>query len=128
MPGTKTTLSAPLVTALACVPLLVGCEGSSIPNDFWGDFANYRTKPHYRAFAMTKGGQLAERAAGYSWSGGSVDAAIEKALELCQEFRELHRCRVFYIGDIKVEGMSDEELKHAKEVYRGNRSATNDDL
>ena len=116
------------MAALACVALLMGCEGSSIPNDFWGDFANYRTKPHYRAFAMTKGGQLAERSAGYAWSAESVDAAIQKSLELCQELRELHKCRVFYIGDINVEGMSDEELKHGKEVYRRNRSATNDDL
>ena len=128
MPDTKTALRIPLVAALACFGMLAGCEGSSIPTDFWGDFENYQTKPHYRAFAMTKGGHSTQRAIGFAWNRGSVDAAIEKTLETCDEYRDFQDCRIFYIGDINVEGMSDEEIEHAKEVYRRNRSATNDDL
>ncbi len=116
------------IVALLGVILVGGCEGSSIPTDFWGDFETYRSKPHFRAFAMTKGGHPTQRAIGFAWNRGSVDAAIEKTLETCREYQDYQECRVFYIGDINVEGMSDEEFKHAKEVYRRNRSATNDDL
>ena len=115
---------------MASFVLLAGCGvGRTIPSTFWPQFQEYQGKGHFRAFVSTATAPSANRAFASSWGQGSIDEAIEGALEGCRSFEEVADfCRVHYLGDIDVSGMNEEELEHAKAVYSENPAATNDDL
>ncbi len=117
------------LTALFVLVLLGGCENTSSLPPYWGgDVETYKKRPHFRAFVLS--GRGATSSAGYSWvsSQESADEAIKLALDRCESMPIGYVCKVVYLGDIDVWGMSKEELEHAKEVYTENPAATNDDL
>ncbi len=113
---------------------LLGCESTGLPPVMYPDYQEYLSKEHYRAFAATprpSGGYASGW--GWSWSHGTVESAIEGALENCQKGRkeyysESFECRLHSVGDIKVVGMSEEQLDKAIEYYGSNIFATNEDF
>ncbi len=122
----RTTVPA-VMTGLV---LLTGCgSGSTIPSNFLPQIEEYQGQDHYRAFVSTATAASAERAYGSSWSQGSIDKAIDDALERCRNHVEIaDSCRIHYLGDIDVSGLNEEEVARAKAVYKDNLSATIDDL
>ena len=123
------------LAVVAGVILLTGCGSDSssssdfIPTDFRPQIKEYRGQDHYRAFVSTAAAASRRRAFGSSWNQGSIDRAIDDALERCRRNAEIaESCRLHYLGDIDVSGLNDEELGRAKAVYRRNLSATIDDL
>ncbi len=71
------------------------------------DFANYRTQPQPRAFAVT-GGTLdnsANYATGWSDDAATVEDAIQQALSECERYRNpgsQPECQLYAIGDLVV--------------------------
>lgn len=125
------------LAVVAGVVLLTGCGSDSssssssgiIPSDFRPQIEEYRGQDHYRAFVSTAAAASLLRAFGSSWNQGSIDRAIDDALERCRRNAEIaESCRVHYLGDIDVSGLNEEELGRAKVIYRRNLSATIDDL
>jgi len=99
-----------LVTAMA-----VACTSAAPPRNSPGrDFAQYRTLPHYRAFAVT-GGTLdaVNYASGWSEEKASVEAAVDEALSECNRFRDAASqpaCQLYAIGDLVVAGTDAAQL------------------
>jgi hypothetical protein len=106
-----------LVTAMA-----VACTSAAPPRNSPGrDFAQYRTLPHYRAFAVT-GGTLdaVNYASGWSEEKASVEAAVDEALSECNRFRDAASqpaCQLYAIGDLVVAGTDAAQLPRAKCAY-----------
>ncbi len=112
---------------------LVGCESTNLDTRWYRTYQDYLTKAHYRAFAVTAG-TTTKRASAYgrSWDHGTMEVAIERAIEGCEKgekkYDNIGKCRLHSIGDIKVFGMSEEQLDKAIEYYGSNIFATNEDF
>ena len=121
-----------IVSVLVLVGLL-GCGPTGVPPAMYDDYQQYLSKEHYRAFAATPrpSGQSAW-SRGTSWGYGTVEGAIEKALERCQKgqkkYSKVFECRLHSVGGINVADMSEEQLDKAIEFYKSNRFATNEDF
>ena len=118
-----------VAAALMALVLLGSCDNTSTLPPYWGgDVETYKRTPHFRAFVIA--GRGATSSSGYSWASSreSVEDAIDVALGRCQSLPTGYVCKVIYLGDIDVWGMSKEEFEHAKAVYSKNPAATNDDL
>src|SRR3954470_8347057 len=106
-----------LVTAMA-----VACTSAAPPrNSPARDFAQYRTLPHFRAFAVT-GGTLdaVSYASGWSDKKASVEAAVDEALSECNRFRDAASqpaCQLYAIGDLVVAGTDATQLPRDRCVY-----------
>ncbi len=102
----------------------LGCESTGVPTDMYHDYQEYLSKSHYRAFAATPRPSNQAAVWSWSWSNGTVESAIEQALENCQKGRNkylisrIFECRLHSIGDIRVAGMSDDELEAAIKIYK----------
>ncbi len=108
----------------------LGCESTGVPTEMYHDYQEYLSKSHYRAFAATpRPTQGSAVAAGWSWGYGTVESAINGALENCQKRQEkytkIFECRLHSVGDINVDGMSEEQLDKAIALYKSNIGATN---
>lgn len=96
-----------------------------------GNYRAYRNYEHFKAFA---GADIGMPRGTWSWASRhkTPQEAVKGALARCEEGRKefavAAECRVFAIGDIVVDGMSDAELRRAMAAYKENRDATNADL
>ncbi len=103
---------------------LLGCESTGVPPVMHADYQEYLSMEHYRAFAATPRPGREAAASAWSWRNGTVEGAIEQALENCQKGRKkyltsrIYECRLHSIGDIRVAGMSDDELEAAIKIYK----------
>lgn len=112
---------------------LVGCQTTGASDPRWHHaYQEYLAKPHYRAFAATGGAGRLAASIGWSWRRGSVEDAIENALAGCsrgqKKYIQISKCELFAVGDIKVAGMSGEQIDTAIALYTSNRYATTEDL
>ena len=120
----RLVLSALFLTALG------GCEATSGLNPAWyHNYQDYLTKSHYRAFAVTGGtSEALASSVGRSWGYGTVEGAIEGALVGCRKggkkYIKIRECRIYAVGDIKVAGMSEEQLDKVISFYENNLNAT----
>ena len=93
---------------------------------------NYKTQPHYRAFVLGYMRRRDEYRSGMATGRSTVEGAIDAAITGCEEGLEGHApkevCGIYYIGDIYVPGMTQEQFDKAIELYKINPSATNDNL
>ncbi len=113
-----------ICTSMLVVVPLIGCSadrGLPVHHDF---FEKYKTKPHYRALSFTGSYTRTGSMSGYSSSASSVEEAIERALQTCEEGKKKYAweksigdCKLYAIGDIVVHGMSPEELETATQNY-----------
>ena len=123
----------PRIVAVLILSSLLGCESTGVPTVMHQDYQEYLSKSHYRAFAATpRPTRGFAWAAGWSWGYGTVEGAINGALENCQKRQEkyikIFECRLHSVGDINVGGMSEEQLDKAIALYKSNIWATNEDL
>ncbi len=83
---------------------------------------NYKTQPHYRAFVLGYMRRRDEYRSGMATGHSTVEEAIDAAITRCEEGLEGHApkevCGVYYIGDIYVPGMTQEQLDKAIELYK----------
>ena len=96
--------------------------------------STYKKFPHFRAIAAAgswQGTRLpwsVRSAAGQT----SVKSAIYLAMSRCESDRKKYdigqSCRLYFLGDIDVSGMSATEIERVKERYQQNRELTNHDL
>lgn len=95
---------------------------------------NYRTYGRYGDFKALAGADMESPQGTWGWGYGhdTPEAAAKRAMAECANGRKEYditaECRLFAIGDIVVDGMSDAELRRAMAVYRDNLDATNADL
>src|SRR3954470_21230080 len=111
-----------LAASMLVTAMVVACTSAAPPRNSPGrDFAEYRTLPHYRAFAVT-GGTLdtVSYASGWSDKKASVEAAVDEALSECNRFRDAASqpaCQLYAIGDLVVAGTDAAQLPRAKCAY-----------
>lgn len=105
-------------------------EVAGVPSRLWPFYKKYRTLPHYRALVCAGGG-IGEPV-GCSWVCNANDprAAIKKAMANCKKMMQRDYpishppCKLRFIGDIDVFGMSRSKLDQAIEQYRKDVEAT----
>jgi hypothetical protein len=126
--------SEPPATTEASLPPATSAEVQR--PDAWYKFQDYRTKPHYRAFALSTNDPNADLSAnasfgqdqawafGRAWRFNRVEDAIATALESCeaakQAYKTVQPCQVYAIGDLEVLGLSEPELASAIARYQEN--------
>jgi hypothetical protein len=102
----------------------------------WHKYQDYKTKPHYRAFALSTDSSKVDLgpnasfgpdeawAFGRAWRFGNVEDAIEAAMENCKSARKTFSaesgCMLYAIGDHEVFALSKTELDLIIARYRAN--------
>lgn len=109
--------------------LLAACAAEHLPSRLPHIYQDYLTLPHYRAFAHTGDNPHAAYAGGQAWGYPSVEAAVAAALEFCRKSRrryvKIGECHLHSIGNLRVYGMSEDEMAEAVTLYQSNSYATN---
>ncbi len=86
---------------------------------------NYKTQTHYRAYVLGYMHRRDEYRSGMATGHSTVEEAIDAAITRCEEGLEGHApkevCAVYYIGDIYVAGMTQEQFDKAIELYKKTR-------
>ncbi len=123
------------VLSVLSLALLAGCEGTTgVPAAAYYSYKEYLEKPHYRAFVTTGGGTASVWS--WAWAQSSAERAVERALRSCREGQSgdvdfmtgTAACSLHSIGNVRVWGMTEEQLKKAIDLYKNNSGATNADL
>lgn len=109
--------------------LLAGCTAGPRPDGRLATFLEaYRTKPHYRAFAVARGTSSNQSyGLGWAYDGDNVRQAIDVAMAYCDRDADaslLGDCKLYQLGDIQVYDMDADELAIAECLYTYNTSAT----
>jgi hypothetical protein len=127
-----TTLS----TASICMGILLGAvlaacvrpDGGIQSDNTRIGSREYQMMPHYRAWANPW--CSSDAIVGYAaWNAPTAEAAAEKAVEVCSVQTNLRTtCRVCWISDTHLIGLTQEEIGHAITVYNSNNSATSFDM
>lgn len=106
-------------------------QAGGVPFWMWHQFKAYKKKPHYRALACADAG----RQGVYCFSDHAyptAEYAAEHVMERCRAEAQRHSvfapCRLRFIGDIDVYGLTGQKLDAAIRVYQQNPNATNKDL
>src|SRR3954466_3400162 len=107
----------PLMASMLPISMVACTSGAPPPASPERDFAQYRTLPHYRAFAVTDGtlSDGKSYASGWSFEKSTVEAAVDEAVSECNRFRDAASqppCQLYAIGDIVVVGSDVAQLPH----------------
>ena len=112
-------------TSVLVVTLLSSCSADRSLPGHGRFFQEYKTTPHYRAISTTGSFTRRGSLSAYFKGASSVEEAIEGALQRCEEGKKeytwetpIGECRLYAIGDIIVNGMSDDELEAATKTYK----------
>ena len=95
-------------------------------------YQDYKSRPHYRAFTISRTTGKHDKALGYAFAGRTVDEAVRRATKACDDkaasYDVKYECELHSVGDIDVSGLPASEIAAAKQFYQRNRGATNDDF
>ena len=95
------------------------------------DFSRFHFIDDFKAFATTDI-KNPKNTWGWAYRYKDPNGAMKGALDQCDQSRKeesvADACRVFAIGGIVVDGMTDAQLRAAVELYKKNKEATNADL
>ena len=124
-------LGALCVISLAFVVVADGNAGA-VPSWAYYSYQDYQSRPHYRAFTISRTTGKHDKALGYAYAGRTVDEAVRRATKACDDkaasYDVKYECELHSVGDIDVSGLPASEVAAAKQFYQRNRKATSDDF
>jgi hypothetical protein len=110
-----------IAIGIGLVAALAGCA-RPLPKNAWFAYDNYKTKPHFRIFAMSDGNPSDGWAYGTAWQYNNVEDAIKRAMRECRRgegrYATRSECRLYAVGDTEVAQMTQEELDATIAAYK----------
>lgn len=111
------------VTYILFTGLLIGCaESGGINPRGWHFLSKYEETPDYKALVVTPSTRHDAYAMGIGQDSMSVEAAIDDAMQICEEGRTrvgaVPECRLHSVGDVEVRGMNEAELAAVIAQYK----------